>query len=118
MACLVGARHAETRLYEIAGPDVLTFEEMTQIIASLLGETHRSVDLPISDSRIEAAAASLVTGEKRDLLEPLMEGLHGDLTVRDNSLQEVFGIEPTPFVEAARAAVSSMHDVDLVPGSE
>lgn len=86
---------------------------MTEVIAGLLGDTHRSVGLPLSNAPLEAAAAALVTGEQRDLLEPLMAGLHGDLVVRENSLEDVFGVEPTPFTEAARAAIQAMPDVEL-----
>ena len=108
IACLVKARDVQPGVYEIAGPDVLTFEGMTEVIAELLGESHRSVPLPFSNSRLEAAAASLVTGGERDLLEPLMAGLDGDLTVQENSAREVFGVEPTPFAEAARDAIAVM----------
>jgi hypothetical protein len=48
--------------------------------------------------------ASLVTGEDRELLEPLMEGLHSKLIVESNRALDVFGVQPTPFAEAARAS--------------
>lgn len=108
VACLVEARNVRPGTYEIAGPDTLTFEEMTKVIADLLGETHRSIPLPFSNPRLEAAAASLVTGEERDLLEPLMAGLDGDLIVRENSAREVFGVEPTPFRTAAADAIGAI----------
>lgn len=108
VACLVKARDVEPGVYEIAGPDKVTFEEMTEVIADLLGDTHRSIPLPFSNPRLEAAVASMVTGENRELLEPLMAGLDSDLIVERNQAQDVFGITPTPFVDAAREAVSAM----------
>jgi uncharacterized protein YbjT (DUF2867 family) len=114
VACLIEARNVEPGTYEIAGPDTFTFEEMTKVIADLLGETHRSVPLPFSDSRLEAAAASLVTGEERALLEPLMAGLDGDLTVRGTSVRDVFGVEPIPFADAAREAIDAMRAADTL----
>ena len=113
VACLVEARNVEPGTYEIAGPDKLTFEEMTEVIAELLGETHRSFPLPFSNPKLEAAAAAAVTGEERELLEPLMAGLDGDLIVERNRLQEAFGVEPTPFAAAARIAIDEMPDVDV-----
>ncbi len=113
IACMIAARHVEPGAYEIAGPDTLTFAEMTEIVAELLGETHRSFDLPFGNARLEAAVTSFITGEDRELLEPLMEGMHGDLTVENNRALEVFGVEPTPFVDAARRAISAMDDVHL-----
>ena len=108
VACLVKSRDLEPGAYEIAGPDTLTFEEMTQVIADILGDKHRSIPLPFSNSRLEAATASLVTGAERDLLEPLMAGLDGDLIVRDNAVSSVFGVDPTPFQQAAEKAIAGM----------
>lgn len=112
IACLVEARNVTPGTYEIAGPDTLTFEEMTEVIADLLGETHRSIPLPFSNARLEAAAAAVVTGEERELLEPLMAGLDGDLIIDHNRARDVFGVEPTPFADAARAAIGEMADVE------
>ena len=112
VACLVKARDVAPGVYEIAGPDRLTFEEMTKVIADLLGDTHRSIPLPFSNARLEAAAASLVTGEDRELLEPLMAGLNGDLVVERNRVGDVFELTPTTFVEAAREAITELLQAD------
>ena len=111
VACLVAARNVEPGAYEIAGPDTLTFAEMTEVIADLLGEAHRSFPLPFSNARLEAAVTSMITGEDRDLLEPLMEGLHGDLTIENNQAPDIFGVTPTPFAISARQAIQDMPDV-------
>lgn len=108
VACLIRARDVDPGVYEIAGPDTLTFEEMTKVIADLLGDKHRSIPLPFTSPRLEAAAASMVTGEDRDLLEPLMAGLDGDLKVDHNQACEVFGVDPTPFAESAADAIAAM----------
>lgn len=108
--CLLKAQTIEPGIYEVAGPDKLTFEEMTEAIADLLGETHRSFPLPFSNAKLEAAATAVVTGGERELLEPLMEGLHGDLLVEDNKVEEVFEVKPTPFAQAARDAIDEMPD--------
>ena len=106
--CLVEARNVAPGAYEVAGPDTLTFEEMTKVIADLLGETHRSIPMPFSNSRFEAAAAALVTDQDRELLEPLMAGLDGDPVVRHNSAHKIFGVQPMPFRKAAGQAIAAM----------
>jgi uncharacterized protein YbjT (DUF2867 family) len=106
--CLLSARDAAPGVYEVAGPDVLSFEEMTRVVSELLEQPHRSVPIPFSSTRAEAALASVVTDEDRELLEPLMAGLHSDLLVHDNSVTSVFGIEPATFRDAAAAAVEEM----------
>lgn len=112
VACLVAARRVAPGAYEIAGPDTLTFAAMTEVIADLLGKTSRSFSLPFSNARLEAAVSALVTGEDQELLEPLMEGLHGDLVVSNNQIETTFGVRPTPFAVAARRAIEDMPDVE------
>ena len=111
VACLVAARHVQPGAYDVAGPDALTFAEMTEVIAGVLERAHRSFPLPFSNARLEAAVGALVTGEERELLEPLMAGLHADLIVEHNRAREVFGVEPTPFATAAARAIAAMPDV-------
>lgn len=108
VSALVGARQVDAAAYEVAGPDTLTFEKMTEVVAELLGKRHRSLPLPLSNAKIEGLAGSVVTDADSELLEPLMAGLHSDLLVEDNSLPTVFGVEPTPFREAAATAIEGM----------
>ena len=106
--CLLAARETEPGVYAVAGPDVLSFEEMTEVVSDLLGQPHRSVSIPFSSTPAEAALAAVVTDEDRALLEPLMAGLQSDLLVDDNAVSSVFGIDPTPFREAAADAIEGM----------
>ena len=109
---LIAARDVSPGTYEIAGPDEITFERMTEIVAGLLGKKHRSLPMPFSNSKAEGAAASAVVEADTELLQPLMAGLHADLVIEDNALDTVFGIEPTPFEDAARSAIAEMADVE------
>ncbi len=107
ISALAACRTVTPGSYDVGGPDRLTFEAMTAQIATLQGRTPRSFDLPFSNSRIEGAAAALITGQDRELLTPLMAGLDADLVVNDNALHTIFGLEPTPFAEAATDALEA-----------
>ena len=98
----------EPGVYEIAGDDAPTFDQMTAVVAELLGQPHRTVPVPVSNAAIEGAAASIVSGADRELLEPLMAGLHENLAIRRNAVRTVFGVEAAPFREAARRALEEM----------
>ncbi len=108
VAALIAARDVEPGVYEIAGPDLLTFEGMTEVVAELLETEHRSFSLPFSSSALESRAAAAVVDADHELLAPLMAGLHSDLIVEENALEHVFGISPTPFAEAARIAIDGI----------
>ncbi len=108
VAALVAARKSPPGAYEIGGPDVLSFGEMTEVVTELLGQRSRSLPLPFSNAKIEAAIASTIVDADRELLEPLLEGLHEDHLVEENALEKVFGVVPTPFIESARSALEEM----------
>lgn len=105
IAALAAAPDVAPGRYDIAGPDRLTFKAMIEQIGELQGGPASTFDLPFSSSRLEGAAAALVTDQDRELLTPLMAGLDADLVVEDNALPGVFGVTPTPFADAARAAL-------------
>ena len=109
---LIAAREVAPGTYEIAGPDELTFERITEIVADLLGKKHRSLPMPFSNSKAEGAAASAIVDADTELLQPLMAGLHADLVIKDNALSSVFGVEPTPFEDAAERAIAEMGDIE------
>lgn len=105
VAALSAARDVDPGIYDVAGPDTLTFEELTEIVAEVIGKSHRSLPLPFSSAKLEGLAASAVADQDRELVEPLMAGLHSDLVVDSTALQDVFGVTPTPFREAAELAI-------------
>ena len=108
VAALAAAQTVEPGIYNIAGPDTLTIEEMVRAIGELNGGARPSVPLPFSSTRLEGATAALVTDSSREVLQPLMEGLHEDLSVDGNALSATFGVPPTPFREAAATALEQL----------
>ena len=112
VAALLAARTVAPGVYEVAGPDEVSFEQMTQVIARLLGKRRPTIDLPVHLPQLEGAIAAAVTEQDRELVVPLMEGLDQDLVVAENALPTAFGVEPTPFEAAARTAIDEMEEVE------
>lgn len=112
VSALIAARDVEPGIYNVAGPDEISFERMTEVVAELLGQQHRSIPMPFSNSRLEGAAASVIADADAELMQPLMVGLHSNLIVTDNALSRVFGVDPTSFEVAARSAIEAMEEVE------
>lgn len=102
------AADVEPGAYDIAGSERLSIEDMCLRIAELQGHERTVIPLPGGLSKLEALAASGLSDADRELLEPLMEGLHHDLTVRENALEDVFGVTPSSFTQSAEAALREM----------
>ncbi len=103
--CLVAARDVPPGRYDVAGPDTLTIEQLTEQIAAILDKPHHAVPFPVSVPAIEGAVAAAVTDGDRGLITALLESLRDDPVTDDNAIERVFGVTPTPFRTAAEAAI-------------
>ena len=87
VADVVGALPADERdvdpgVYNVGGPDEVTIERMCEIIGEELGSVRPSFALPLSSAKLKAFAAATVADSDRAVLEPLLAGMHDDLTVK------------------------------------
>ncbi len=100
------------REIQIGGPDVLTYGEMLDRMAIVLGMRPRPrVPVPLITPRLSSLWIGLVTPVDAGVARPLVEGLSMPTIVTDPSGMELFGLEPAGFDEALRRAVAE--DVEL-----
>jgi uncharacterized protein YbjT (DUF2867 family) len=96
---------SEGREVQIGGPDVLSYAEMLDRMALVMGARPRSkIPFPLLTHWLSALWLGLVTPVDTKVARPLVEGLTTPTVVTDPSGAEPFGIEPEPFDEALRRA--------------
>jgi uncharacterized protein YbjT (DUF2867 family) len=93
------------RSWDIAGPDVMTYEQLIGRIADAMLVGRARLSLGFSLTPIAAQVAAAVAGEDPALIEPLMEGLEHDLLPRDDAAAEAFGIRLHHFDAAVERAL-------------
>jgi uncharacterized protein YbjT (DUF2867 family) len=82
----------EDRLYDIGGPDILTYEQMMQAYAEVAGLTRRIViPFPLFSTRVAPHMIGLVTPMRGSTVRPLIESLLNDVVVRE---RPPLGFEP------------------------
>jgi uncharacterized protein YbjT (DUF2867 family) len=97
---------AAGRSLDVAGPDVLTYGEMIQLIAEEMGVGRMPLGFGRSLTPPASAVVAAVTGQPIELVRPLMESLETDLLPHDASeAWRLFGIRPLPFQRAVRRAL-------------
>jgi uncharacterized protein YbjT (DUF2867 family) len=70
-------------IYDIGGPDILTYGDMMRIYAQVAGLRKRLViPLPIFSARFSAPVVGLLTPLPTSFVGPLIEGLRNDVVVR------------------------------------
>ncbi len=95
------------REVQIGGPDVLSYGEMLDRMARVMGKRPRvMVPVPLISPWLSSLWIGLVTPVDANIARPLVEGLKTATVVTDASRAEPFGITPAPFDEALRRALA------------
>jgi uncharacterized protein YbjT (DUF2867 family) len=96
---------SSAREIQIGGPDVLSYGEMLDRMALVMGKRPRpKLAVPLLTPRLSSLWLGLVTPVDTGVARPLVEGLRTETVVTDPSGAALFDIEPRPFDEALRQA--------------
>ena len=94
------------REIQIGGPDVLSYGEMLDRMARVMGKRPRvMVPVPLITPWLSSLWIGLVTPVDTNVARPLIEGLKTATIVTDASGAKPFGITPAPFDEALGQAL-------------
>jgi len=97
---------ATNRAFDIAGPDILTYEEMMQRFAAAAGLRRRViVKVPLLSLGLSAQWVNLVTPIPRALASPLIESLRHEMVASESDLAALLPGPLTDFDTAVRLAL-------------
>jgi uncharacterized protein YbjT (DUF2867 family) len=101
------------RSLDIAGPDIVTYEEMIDRIAELMVVGRPALRLRrVTATPIASRVAAAIAQEDPELIAPLMEGLEHDLLPRDSSAVELLGVRLHSFDAAVERALRDWEAVE------
>jgi uncharacterized protein YbjT (DUF2867 family) len=101
---------ARGREIQIGGPDVVSYGDMLDRMAEVLGRKPRpKVPVPFLTPRLSSLWIGLVTPVDAGVARPLIEGLSTTTVVTDPSGAALFDVQPTGIEQALRRA----HDEDV-----
>jgi uncharacterized protein YbjT (DUF2867 family) len=104
------------REIQIGGPDILTYADMLDAMATVLDIRRRPrVPVPLITPWLSSLWIGLVTPVDAGVARPLIEGLAVPTVVTEPSGMQLFDIEPADFMTALRRAVDE--DPELGRGS-
>jgi uncharacterized protein YbjT (DUF2867 family) len=97
---------AAGRSLDIAGPDVLSYGEMIERIADLMGVGRMPIRFGLSQTPTASAVVAGIVGQPVELVRPLMESLEHDLLPREDAdARAVYGIRGHSFDRAVEHAL-------------
>ena len=102
---MAGNEAAIGEAFDAGGPEVMTYRQMIERIAALLGKRPRIVEVPVLTPALSALWLELVTPVNASVARPLVEGLRSPTVAREERLRQLLPFELTPFDVAARRAL-------------
>lgn len=95
----------ESRVFEIGGPDVVSYGDMMRAYARLRGLRRLLLPFPLLTPRLSGLWLALVTPSQARVGRALVEGLKNSTIVQTSDARDTFPIEPTPLAAALVTAV-------------
>ena len=107
LAGVVGQEEALGRVFEIGGPDQLTYREMLQGVAlAMNGRKLPIVVVPLLTPGLSSRWLALVTDVDVTTGRNLIDSMSTEVVVRDTSIREVVPGEPLTYEESVRRALA------------
>jgi len=107
LAGVVGKQEALDRVFEIGGPETLTYREMLQGVAlAMNGRKLPIVVLPLLTPGLSSRWLALVTDVDVTTGRNLIDSMSTEVVVRDTSIRDVVPGEPLTYEESVRRALA------------
>ncbi len=101
-----GREEALGRVFEIGGPDQLTYVDMLRVAAEVdTGRKALIVEVPVLTPRLSSYWLALVTDVDVTTGRNLIDSMGTEVVVSEQSIREVVPGEPMPYAEAVRRAL-------------
>ena len=110
LAYLIGVAEARVcgdPIYEVAGPEGLTYEDMMLTYGELVGKRPVIVDVPVLTPKLSGYWLRLVTSVPTNIAVALIEGLAHDFVAHDAPIRQLLPQRLLTFREAAEAALAA-----------
>ena len=96
----------ESRIYEIGGPEVVSYGDMMREYARLRGLRRVLLPVPLLTPHLSGLWLALVTPAQARVGRALVEGLRNSTVVRSTGARDAFPIDPMPLAAALRDAIA------------
>jgi uncharacterized protein YbjT (DUF2867 family) len=96
---------AGSRVFEIGGPEVLTYEEMLRRVALIEGRRLWVLPVPLLSPRLSSRWLAAVTDVDLTTGRALIDSMINEVVVRDDVVRRVVEFEPMDYTDAVLAAL-------------
>ncbi len=108
-------KETEERIFDIGGPDILSYLDMMKIYAKILDKSIKILIIPFLTPRLSSYWVDLVTPTKASLARPLIDSLKHEAVVQDHSITGIIPIELKSFKESLQNCIAEEKKSDKNP---
>src|SRR5690606_38196031 len=101
---VLGNRKSFNEVYDIGGPDILTYKEMLIRFAKVRGLKRFIISVPFLSSKLSAYWVYLVTSTSFYLAKNLIESLKVEVVAKDNRIQNLVPTDLISYTDAVKLA--------------
>ena len=103
---VAGNDEALGRIFEIGGPEVMTYLEMLQVAAEVRGGSRKPIlKVPVLTPKLSSHWLAFVTDVDVTTGRNLIDSMSTEVIVHDDSVREVVPFEPMSYAESVRIAL-------------
>lgn len=102
------------QVYDIAGPDVLTYKEMLLQFAEIRGLKRYIGTVPVLTPRLSSYWLYFVTATSFTLARSLVDSMRNEVVAKENDLADKLGITPIPYKEAIGMAFNRIQQNEVL----
>jgi uncharacterized protein YbjT (DUF2867 family) len=104
---VLGRPDAVGEVYEIGGPEALTYREMMMIASRVMDRRRVIAPVPLLSPRLSSHWLRLITDVDLSTARALVDSMTNEVVVLDHRLDELLGHRPMTFAEAAAKALAA-----------
>ena len=113
LAAVADLPEAAGKTYDAAGPEVLTYAEIMQRLARILGRRIKVLPVPVLTPKLSSYWLRLVTTVPVNIARALIDGLKHDVLADDTALRQLVPIPLHDLEQSIRAALDAERHNDI-----
>lgn len=111
---ILGEQQAYGKIFDIGGPDILTYKEMLMHFAEVRGLKRHIITLPVLSPRISSYWLYFVTATSYQIASSLVESMRNEVVVKNEGIEDIVSQELIPYSTAVKMAFDKIAQNEVV----
>lgn len=111
---VLGNEAAYDQVFDIGGPDVLTYQQMLKVYAEVRGVNRLIFNVPINSTSLSSRWINIFSGVSYPIVQNLVASLQNEVVVEKTGINEVVPHEPMTYRRSLELALERVNQNEVV----